>query len=85
MTENIGPLARLFRGMADLIDQDRVSPTGYEAIVNAAGVAVARASAAGTVGGRLWDDDGAALRAAAYAFHAGLSRQAAVAAHVRVM
>jgi len=37
------------------------------------------------VGGRSWDDDGAALLAAAYAFHAGLSRRAAVAAHVRAM
>jgi hypothetical protein len=34
------------------------------------------------VGGRLWDDDGAVLLAAAYAFHTGLSRRAAVAAHV---
>jgi hypothetical protein len=61
MTERIGPLARLFRGMADLIDQDRTSPSHHEAIVKAAGVA------------------------AAYAFHAGLSRQAAVATHVRTM
>ena len=32
---------------------------------------------------RLWDDDGAELLAAAYAFHAGVSRQAAV--QVRAM
>ena len=85
MTEHIGLLARLFRGMADLIDQDRRSPTGYEAIANAAGIAAARASAEGRVGGRLWDEDGAELLAAAYAFHAGLSRQAAVAVQVRAM
>jgi hypothetical protein len=65
MTQHIGPLARLFRGMADLIDQDRRSPTRSEAIANAARVAAARAAAEGTVGGRLWADDGAALLAAA--------------------
>src|SRR5215211_8984552 len=65
MTEHIGPLPRLFRGMADRIDQDRLSPTRAEAIGNAAAVAVARAAAEGMVGGRLWDDDGAALLAAA--------------------
>jgi hypothetical protein len=85
MTEHIGLLARLFRGMADLIDEDRRSLSRYEAIVNAAGIAAARASAEGIVGGRLWDDDGAALLAAAYAFHAGLSRQAVVAVQVRAM
>jgi hypothetical protein len=37
------------------------------------------------VGGRLWDDDGAALLAAASILHAGLPRRAAVAAHVRAM
>ena len=81
MTEHIGPLPRLFRGMADRIDQDRLSPTRAEAIGNAAAVAVARAAAEGMVGGRLWDDDGAALLAAGYVFHAGRSRQTAVAAH----
>src|SRR5829696_7701548 len=40
-------------------------PTRSEAIGNAARVAAARAVAKGTVGGRLWDDDGAALLAAA--------------------
>jgi hypothetical protein len=35
MTEHIGLLARLFRGMADRIDQDRRSPTRHEAIGNA--------------------------------------------------
>ena len=64
MTEHIGLLARLFRGMADLIDQDRRSPTRYEAITNAAGTAAARASAEGMAGGRLWDEDGAELLAA---------------------
>jgi hypothetical protein len=39
MTEHIGLLPRLFRGMADLIDQDRRSPSRSEAIVNAAGIA----------------------------------------------
>ena len=85
MTEHIGPLARLVRGMADLIDQDRRSPSRSEAIANAARVAAARAAAEGMVGGRLWDDDGAALLVAGYAFHAGLSRQAALAAPVRAM
>ena len=65
MTEHIGPLTRLVHGMADRIDQDRRSPTRSEAIANAARVAAARAAANGTVGGRLWDDDGPALLAAA--------------------
>jgi hypothetical protein len=85
MTDQLSPLARLFRGMADLIDQDRISPTHHGAILTAAGVATARASAEGRVSGRLWEDDGGELLAAAYAFHAGLSRQAAVATHVRAM
>jgi hypothetical protein len=37
------------------------------------------------VAGRLWQVDGADLLAAAYAFHAGLPRQAATAAHVQAM
>lgn len=37
MTDNIGPLARLFRGMADRVDHDRTSQTRNEAIVKAAG------------------------------------------------
>jgi hypothetical protein len=85
MTDHIGPLGRLFRDMADRIDNDRTSQTHYQAIVKAAAVVAARAAAEGTVTGRLWDDDGADLLAAAYAFHAGLSRQAAVADHVRAM
>ena len=72
--EHIGLLPRLVGGMADLIDHDHRSPSHYEAIGNAAGVAAARAAAEGTVAGRLWDDDGAALLAAGYAFHTGLSR-----------
>ena len=60
--------------MADRIDQDRRSSTRSEAIGNAARVAAARAAAEGTVAGRLWDDDGAALLAVGCAFHTGLSR-----------
>jgi hypothetical protein len=85
MTDHIGPLALLFRDMADCIDHDRTSQTRYEAIVKAAAVVAARAAAEGTVSGPLWDTDGADLLAAAYAFHAGLLRQAAVADHVRAM
>jgi hypothetical protein len=81
----IRPLARLFRGMADLIDQDHTSQTRYEAIAKAAGVVAARATAQELVAGRLWQVDGADLLAAAYAFHAGLPRQAATAAHVQAM
>jgi hypothetical protein len=85
MPNQIRPLARLFRGMADLIDQDHSSPTRYEAIAKAAGVVAARATAEELVAGRLWQVDGADLLAAAYAFHAGLPRQAATAAHVQAM
>jgi hypothetical protein len=85
MANQIRPLARLFRGMADLIDQDHTSQTHYEAIAKGAGVVAARATAQELVGGRLWQVDGADLLAAAYAFHAGLPRQAATAAHVRAM
>jgi hypothetical protein len=81
----IRPLARLFRGMADLIDRDHSSQTRYEAIAKAAGVVAARATAQELVAGRLWQVDGADLLAAAYAFHAGLPRQAATAAHVQAM
>jgi len=45
MGNQIRPLARLFRGMADLIDQDHTSQTRYEAIAKAAGVVAARATA----------------------------------------
>jgi hypothetical protein len=85
MPNQIRPLARLFRGMADLIDRDHTSQTRYAAIARAAGVVAARATAEELVGGRLWQVDGADLLAAAYAFHAGLPRQAATAAHVQAM
>jgi hypothetical protein len=77
-------MARLFRGRADLIDQDLVRPTAMRPS-STPGVAAARDTAEGSVGGRSWGDDGAALLAAAYALHAGLSRRGAVAAHVRAM
>src|SRR5829696_1419686 len=57
----IRPLARLFRGMADLIDRDHTSQTRYEAIAKAAGVVAARATAEELVAGRLWQVDGADL------------------------
>jgi hypothetical protein len=85
MANQIRPLARLFRGMADLIDRDHSSQTRYEAIAKAAGVVAARATAQELVAGRLWQVDGADLLASAYAFHAGLPRQAATAAHVQAM
>jgi len=85
MGNQIRPLARLFRGMADLIDRDHTSQTRYEAIAKAAGVVAARATAEELVAGRLWQVDGADLLASAYAFHAGLPRQAATAAHVQAM
>jgi hypothetical protein len=85
MVNQIRPLARLFRGMADLIDLDHTSRSRYEAIAKAAGVVAARATAEELVAGRLWQIDGADLLASAYAFHAGLPRQAATAAHVQAM
>jgi hypothetical protein len=85
MANQIRPLARLFRGMADLIDRDHSSQSRYAAIAKAAGVVAARATAQELVAGRLWQVDGADLLAAAYAFHAGLARQAATAAHVQAM
>src|SRR5918993_4871934 len=85
MVNQIRPLARLFRGMADLIAQAPASRTRYEAIAKAAGVVAARATAQELVAGRLWQVDGADLLASAYAFHAGLPRQAASAAHVPAM
>src|SRR5512132_3040333 len=81
----IRPLARLFRGMADLLDHDHTSQTRYEAIAKAAGVVAARATAQELVAGRLWQVDGADLLASAYAFHAGLPRQAITAAHVQAL
>jgi hypothetical protein len=85
MANQIRPLARLFRAMADLIDQDHTSQTRYGAIAKAAGVVAARATAEELVAGRLWQVDGADLLASAYAFHAGLPRQAITAAHVQAM
>ena len=85
MANEIRPLARLFRGMADLIDQDHTSRTRYEAIAKAAGVVAARATAQELVAGRLWQIDGADLLASAYAFHAGVPRQAATAARAQAM
>jgi hypothetical protein len=85
MANQIRPLARLFRGMAELIEQDHSSQTRYEAIAKAAGVVAARATAQELVAGRLWQVDGADLLASAYAFHAGLPRQAITAAHVQAM
>jgi hypothetical protein len=85
MANQIRPLARLFRGMADLIDHDHTSHTRYEAIAKAAGVVAARATAEELVAGRLWQVDGADLLASAFAFHAGLPRQAATATHVQAM
>jgi hypothetical protein len=85
MANQIRPLARLFRGMADLIDRDHSSQTRYEAIAKAAGVVAARATAVELVAGRLWQVDGADLLASTYAFHAGLPRQAATAAYVQAM
>ena len=85
MAYEIRPLARLFRGMADLIDQDHTSHSRYGAIAKAAGLMAARATAQELVAGRLWQVDGADLLASAYAFHAGLPRQAATAARVQAM
>ena len=85
MANQIRPLAWLFRGMADVIDRDHSSESRYAAIAKAAGVVAARATAEDLVAGRLWQVDGADLLAAAYAFHAGLPRQAATAAHVQAM
>jgi hypothetical protein len=85
MANQIRPLARLFRGMADLIDRDHSSQSRYAAIAKAAGVVAARATAEELVAGRLWQVDGADLLASAYAFHAGLPRQAITAAHVQGM
>jgi len=85
MANHIPPLAQLFRGMADLIDHDHTSQTHYEAITNAAEALAARATTQQLVAGPLWEANGAGLLAAAYAFHAGLPRQAATATHVRAL
>jgi hypothetical protein len=85
MANQISQLAQLFRGMADLIDHDHTSQTHYEAITKAAAVLAARATTQQLVAGSLWEADGASLLAAAYAFHAGLPRQAATATHIRAL
>ena len=85
MANNISPLAQLFRGMAELIDHDHTSQTHYEAITKAAAVLAARATTQQLVAGPLWEVDGASLLPAAYAFHAGLPRQAATATHIRAL
>jgi hypothetical protein len=85
MANHISPAAQLFRSMADLIDHDHTSHTDYEAVTRAAEALAARASTEQLVAGPLWEADGASLLAAAYAFHAGLPRQAATATHVQAL
>jgi hypothetical protein len=85
MANHISPAAQLFRSMADLVDHDHTSHTDYEAVTRAAEVLAARASTQQLVTGPLWEADGASLLAAAYAFHAGLPRQAATATHVQAL
>jgi hypothetical protein len=85
MANHISPVAQLFRGMADLLDHDHTSQTQYEAITKAAAALAARAATQQLVAGPLWEADGARLLAAAYAFHAGLPRQAVTATHVRAL
>jgi hypothetical protein len=85
MANHISPVAQLFRGMADLIDHDDTSLTDYEAVTKAAEALAARARTQRLVAGPLWEADGASLLAAAYAFHAGLSRQAATATHIQAL
>ena len=81
----IRPLARLFRGMADLIDQDHSSQTryrGYRQGGRGRGGPRHRPGAGGwaAVAGRRGGPAGVGL-----AFHAGLPRQAITAAHVQAM
>jgi hypothetical protein len=85
MANHISPVAQLFRGMADLIDRDHTSQTDYEAVTKVAEALAAHASTQRLVAGPLWEADGASLLAAAYAFHAGLSRQAATATHIQAL
>jgi hypothetical protein len=85
MTNHLSPLAELFRGMADRIDHDHTSQTHYDAITKAAEVLAARAATQQLVAGPLWEADGARLLAAAYAFHAGLPRQAVTVTHLRAL
>jgi hypothetical protein len=85
MANYISPAAQLFRSMAELIYHDHTSHTDYDAITKAAEVLAARASTEQLVAGPLWEADGAVLLAAAYAFHAGIPRQAATAAHIQAL
>ena len=85
MANNISPLAQLFRGMADLIDRDDTSQTLHDAITTAAEALAARAMTQRLAAGPLWEANGASLLAAAYAFHAGLPRQAATATHIQAL
>jgi hypothetical protein len=85
MANRISPAAQLFRSMADLIDHDHTSQSHYEAITKAAEALAAHASTQQLVAGPLWEADGASLLAAAYAFHAGLPRQAATATHIQAL
>jgi hypothetical protein len=85
MAIHISPAAQLFRSMADLVDQDHTSRTQYDAVTKAAEALAARASTEQLVAGPLWEADGASLLAAACAFHAGLSRQAATATHIQAL
>jgi hypothetical protein len=85
MANHISPVAQLFRSMADLIDHDHTSRTQYDAITKAAAALASRARTQQLVAGPLWEADGASLLAAAYAFHAGLPRQAATASHVQAL
>jgi hypothetical protein len=85
MANHISPAAQLFRGMAELIDHDHTSRTQYDAITKAAAALASRASTEQLVAGPLWETDGPSLLAAAYAFHAGLPRQAATASHVQAL
>jgi hypothetical protein len=85
MVNHISPAAQLFRGMAELVDHDHTSRTQYEAVAKAAAALAARARSEQLVAGPLWEVDGAGLLAAAYAFHAGLPRQAAIASHVQAL
>jgi hypothetical protein len=71
--------------MADLVDHDHTSHTDFEAVTRAAEALAARASTEQLVAGPLWEADGAGLLAAAYAFHAGLPRQAATATRVQAL
>lgn len=85
MANHISPLAQVFRGMADLIDHDHSSQTQYEAVTKAAEALAARVTTQQLVAGPLWEADGAGLLEAAYAFHAGLPRQAATATHIQAL